>query len=137
MQLITFGEALHSAQLGAAGLHREHEAGTHRFAVHEDRAGAAYAMLAAEMSAGEIQLLADEIRQRHPYFDQTFIGSSVDGNFDELALRSMAHPFFCLGHRRLQCPANQHAADFLAVFSRSVNIRIGLKFFGDDSAQLA
>ena len=84
MQLITVGEALDSAQLGAAGLHREHEAGTHCFAVHEDRAGAAYAMLAAEMSAGEIQLLSDEIRQRHPYFDQTFIGSSVGRNFDEL-----------------------------------------------------
>ena len=62
MQLITLGEALDSAQLGAAGLHREHEAGTHCFAVHQDRAGAAYAMLAAEMSAGEIQLLSDEIR---------------------------------------------------------------------------
>ena len=84
MQLITLGEALDSAQLGAAGLHREHEAGTHCFAVHEDRAGAAYAMLAAEMSAGEIQLLSDEIRQRHPYFDQTFIDSSVGGNLDEL-----------------------------------------------------
>lgn len=84
MQLITVGEALDSAQLGAASLYREHEAGTHCFAVHEDRAGAAYAMLAAEMSAGEIQLLSDEIRQRHPYFDQTFIGSSVGRNFDEL-----------------------------------------------------
>jgi len=41
-------------------------------------------MLAAEMSAREIQLLADEIRQRHPYFDQTFVDSSVDGNFDDL-----------------------------------------------------
>jgi hypothetical protein len=41
-------------------------------------------MLAAEMSAGEIQLLSDEIRQRHPHFDQTFIGSSVGRNFDEL-----------------------------------------------------
>jgi len=33
MQLITFGKTLHSAQLGAVGLGREHEARTHCFAV--------------------------------------------------------------------------------------------------------
>ena len=41
-------------------------------------------MLAAEMRAGKIQFLADEIRQRHPHIDQTLIVPSVDGNFDHL-----------------------------------------------------
>ena len=49
----------------------------------------------------------------------------------------MAHRLPCLDQCRLQGASNQHATDFLAVGRGSVNIRIRIKFFGDDSAQLA
>ena len=46
-------DALDGRDVGAVGLHREHEARTHRLAVEEDRARAAHAMLAPEVRAGE------------------------------------------------------------------------------------
>ena len=48
-------------------------------AVEQDGAGAAYAVLAAEMGAGEAQLLAHEVRQREPHLDLLVIGPAVDG----------------------------------------------------------
>ena len=53
----------------AVGLRREHQAGAHGSAVEDDRAGAADAVLAADMGAGEQQIVAQEIAQQHPRFD--------------------------------------------------------------------
>ena len=47
----------------AVGLHREHEAAAHDLAVHAHGAGAAHAVLAADVRAGEAQLLAQEVDQ--------------------------------------------------------------------------
>jgi hypothetical protein len=48
----------------AVGLHRQHQAGARRAAVEQDGAGAADAVLAAEMRAGEAEFIADEIGER-------------------------------------------------------------------------
>src|SRR6266851_527012 len=45
---------------------REHQARARRLAVDEDRAGAAHAVLAAEMGPGQIASLAQKIGQRQP-----------------------------------------------------------------------
>ena len=50
-------------------LHREHQAGARAAAVDQHRAGAAHAVLAAEMRAGEAELVAQEIGERQPGLD--------------------------------------------------------------------
>ena len=55
--------------LAAVGLHREHQAGAHRRAVDDHGAGAAHAVLAADMGAGQPQIVAQAIRQRQPRLD--------------------------------------------------------------------
>ena len=50
-------------------LHRKHQAGAHRLAVDDDGAGAADAVLAADMGAGLPAILADGVDQRAPRLD--------------------------------------------------------------------
>ena len=59
-------EAFDGAHFLAVGLHRQHEARTRSAAVDKHGAGAAHAVLAAQMRTGELQLVAQEIRERHP-----------------------------------------------------------------------
>ena len=49
------GEALDGADVAAFHLHRERQAGARGLAVDRDRAGAADAMLAADMGAGRAE----------------------------------------------------------------------------------
>ena len=49
--------------LRAVALHREGQAAAHDLAVQQHRAGAAHAMLAADMTAGQRQILAQKIDQ--------------------------------------------------------------------------
>ena len=53
----------------AVGLHREHQARAHRHAVDQHRAGAADAVLAAGMRAGERELVAQAVEQGHARLD--------------------------------------------------------------------
>ena len=55
--------ALDRRHLRVLGLDRQHQAAANGFAVEQDRAGAADAMLAAEMCAGEPQLVAQRVGQ--------------------------------------------------------------------------
>ena len=52
------------SHLGAVALHRKHEAAAHHGAVEQHRAGAAHALLAADMAAGQAEIVAQEIDQR-------------------------------------------------------------------------
>ena len=58
-------QRLDGADLCAVGLHRERQAGARRHAVDLDGAGAADAVLAADMGAGHRQLMAQEIGEQH------------------------------------------------------------------------
>ena len=66
MEFLAFGKAFHRAHLLALRLHREHEAGAHRLAVEEHGAGAAHAVLTAEMRTGETAILAQRIGEIAP-----------------------------------------------------------------------
>src|SRR5215470_20343126 len=55
--------------LTALRLHRQHQAAAHGLAVEEHSAGAANSMLAADMRAGEPQLMAQAIGERQARFD--------------------------------------------------------------------
>src|SRR5436190_394596 len=62
--LALVGHALDGLDTCAVALHREHEAAAHDGAIDSYRAGAADAVLAADMAAGEAQVLAQEIDER-------------------------------------------------------------------------
>ncbi len=61
----------------AMRLHSVHQAGMNGLAVQQHEARAAHAHLAAEMRAGQFQLFAQEIRQRHARLDVTRHGLAV------------------------------------------------------------
>ena len=72
------GEPFDGYDLGALGLHGEHEAGAHRRAIDDNRAGAAHAVLAADMGASEPQMMAQAIGQCQPGLDLDFDLSTID-----------------------------------------------------------
>src|SRR5262245_37239830 len=57
------GQSLNGDNLRAVRLHRQHQAAAHDLAVHAQRAGAADAVLAAEVRAGQHKVHAHEIDQ--------------------------------------------------------------------------
>src|SRR5439155_20957359 len=75
-------EAFDGRQLSAVRLHREHQAGAHRLAVEQHGAGAAHAVLAADVGAGEPQVLAQEVAQEEPRLDVAPVLDPVDGHVD-------------------------------------------------------
>ncbi len=62
-ELARVRQALDRVDLAAVRLHREHQAAAHDLAVDAQRARAAHAVLAADVRAGEAQLLAQEVDQ--------------------------------------------------------------------------
>src|SRR5947208_3134170 len=79
-------EALDGRQLSAVRLHREHQAGAHRLAVEQHGAGAAHAVLAADVGAGEPQVLAEEVAQDQPVLAAVYV-------------RHVHEPVLLLAHR--------------------------------------
>src|SRR5450759_4653837 len=91
---------------GAVALHRQHQAAAHDLAVHAHGAGAAGAVLAADMAAGERQALAQEIDQRLARLDALPHLLAVDGQGN--VERKIAHDRAssnCLATRRNNTPA--------------------------------
>ena len=74
--------------LAPVGLHREHQAGAHRVVVEDDGAGAADAVLAADMGAGLAAIVADGVDQRAPRLDPDRIVAAVDVERDVELSRS-------------------------------------------------
>ena len=79
-------ESLDGGDLGAVLHHREDEAGIHPRAVHEHRAGAALRDAAAELGAGQAQLIAEHPEKRHVVFDIDLVQGSVDPELHRGAL---------------------------------------------------
>src|SRR6185437_11364181 len=65
--------------LGAVALRRQHQAAAHDLAVHPHGAGAADAVLAADMTPGHEQVVAQEIDQRLARIHALTDGLAVDG----------------------------------------------------------
>src|SRR5262249_19195760 len=68
--------------LPAISLDREHQAGTDRLAVEDDGAGAADAMLAADMRAGLAAVIADSVDQGLARLDTDRVRLAVDRQRD-------------------------------------------------------
>ena len=75
---VVVAEALDGLDVAALGLDGEHQAAADRGPVDDDGAGAAHALLAAHVRAGEAQLLAQELRQRHARLGQAHLAPAVD-----------------------------------------------------------
>src|SRR5262245_26949968 len=58
------GDTFDRFHLGAVALGRKHQAPANNHAVDPNGAGAAYAMLATDMTAGEAKIVAQEIHER-------------------------------------------------------------------------
>ena len=76
------GEAFNGPQIVAVRLDREHDARPNRLAVEQDGARPADAMFAADMRAGEPEIVSDEIAQEQARLDRARIADAVDGDFD-------------------------------------------------------
>ena len=76
------GERLDRLDLAAVDLHREQAAATHGHPVDEHRAGAADAVLAADVRAGQPQAMAEEVRQQEPRLDGLLYDAPVDRRFE-------------------------------------------------------
>src|SRR5262245_8943190 len=92
--------------LGAIALGGEHQAAAHDLAVNAHGAGTAYAVLAANMAAGEKQVVAQVVDQRLARIDAALHALTVDRqrNIDGVA----AHPrgsISCFATRRSRTPA--------------------------------
>ena len=59
-------------------LHRQHQAGANDIAVDAHRAGAADAVLAADMGPGQLQMLAQEVRQIEPRQNMRIDALAID-----------------------------------------------------------
>jgi hypothetical protein len=76
-------ETLDRLNLMTVGLDGQHDARPHRLSVEEDRARAADAMLAADVRAGQLEILAQKIAQEQPWLDVGFAVAAVDEDSDD------------------------------------------------------
>ena len=78
-------EPLDGGDLPTFRLDGEHGAALHRLPIHVDGAGTALARVAADVGAGEIQLVAQHVREQRPWLDLRGPGHAVhvqgDGPF--------------------------------------------------------
>ena len=77
VRLVDRAQTFESDDLGA--LHRFHrrDAGAHRLALHEDRAGSALSEAAAEFRAAQAEVVAQHVKQRRGRIDVEAVGLSV------------------------------------------------------------
>ena len=99
------GEALDREEIMAIRLHREHQAGAHGLAVEQDGASAAHAVLAADVGAGQAEVLADEVAQKQPGFDRPLVGCAIDidGDVHFFAHFAPPGPAICADARPKAC----------------------------------
>src|SRR5712691_2740028 len=75
-------EAFHRHDLFAPGLDREHRARLHGSAIEDDGAGSAVRRVAADVSAGEPEDVADQVDEQEARLDVGLVLLAVDGDLD-------------------------------------------------------
>ena len=85
VQLAVLCEPLNSFDLRPVGLDRKHHAALHEDAVHENGARAAVPGIAADVAAGQIDVVADEMDEQSPRIDFPLVGLAVDLDTDRFA----------------------------------------------------
>ena len=77
-----FRQSFHGGDFLSIGLHREHQAGAHRLTVEQHGAGAAHAVLAADVRAGQFQMMSQEITEQQAGFHCTVVVLPVNAEAD-------------------------------------------------------
>ena len=92
-------QVLDRADVRAVGLDGEHHAALDRLPVELHGAGAAVAGVAADVRAGQVEVVADEVHQQPPGRDLALVGRAVDLDRDRPAVARLAHahPFARFG----------------------------------------
>ena len=85
VELVTVREPLDGLDLGAVGLDGEHRARLDRPAVHVDGAGAALAGVAADVRAGEVEVLAERLDEQPSRLDVELSRGPIDDERDMFA----------------------------------------------------
>src|SRR5215475_7414020 len=104
--LVRIGDPFDGVDARAVALHRQHQAAAHHHAVDAYAAGAAYAVLAADMTAGERNVFAQEVDQRLARVDPFAHLLAVHGDGD--VMEALAHDgprASCCATRRSSTPA--------------------------------
>ena len=91
------GQAFDRGDRAALVLHRQRQARQDALAVDQHRAGAAGALVAALLGAGEMQVLAQQVEQRCPDIDRKVAGLSVD---DEMHMQALPDGRSAVGRLR-------------------------------------
>src|SRR5512140_2948589 len=78
VELVAVGESFDGADLLACGLHGEHQAGTHRIAVDNYRAGSAHPVLAARIRSGQPAFVAQRVGEGAARLDAQRVVPAVD-----------------------------------------------------------
>src|SRR5207247_1340742 len=68
----------------AVGVHGEEKAGPDRCRLESNCAGAAHAVLAADVRSGQSQSVTEEVRQQQPWLDELAVAPTVDGHGDRV-----------------------------------------------------
>ncbi len=82
VQFVAPGDTFDGGDVGACGLSGQHSAGFHRPAVDMHDAGAALAGIAADMGAGQVEMLAQQMDQQRSVFDVDRDRLAVHCQFD-------------------------------------------------------
>src|SRR5215468_1538035 len=90
MQRADAAERLDCLDAGAVGLHCQAEAGPGGETVEKHRAGSANAVLAADMGAGQTELVAEKVAQQEAWLDAAFIAHAVHGDRDCLCCHGVS-----------------------------------------------
>ncbi len=124
------GEALDRRDARAAGLHGEHETRAHRFAVEEHGARAAHAVLAPEVRARELEILAEEVGEGLASLGGALPALAVhlecDRNWDSHR-NSVGHEAsFARAAASVNARAHQHLRDRATI--RGARVQVGGRF---------
>src|SRR5438309_3495085 len=105
MELAILGHALDRLQAPSFGLNREHRAALDCFAVDQDGARAALARVAADVRAGEPQVVPEIVHEKQAWLDLMLVPASVDGyRALELPQSSYNPPLVVPGRHRWNPP---------------------------------
>src|SRR5689334_16008378 len=98
VQLLFAGQPLDRRHLVPLAGHGQGQAGEHPPAIDPDRAGAAGALVAALLGAGEVEVLAQRVEQAHPGLEGDRVRPAVDGQGDGCRLRTTVDECSCCGY---------------------------------------
>src|SRR4030095_5604584 len=79
-QRVADGEALDRLDRATAHLNGEQQARAHRRSIHDDRARAAYAVLAAQVGPRQLEIVAQEVGERLARLDRALVAPPVHGH---------------------------------------------------------